>query len=146
MRLEVARSIVTMRQNMAPDIAKSCAQKRKSKQLQELENLLQQMQETDDAKALQTLAFAYWRSLVAGSGNIAYRLAFNSMQKAYEKIWSLLADVLEPELRDLDNLGKLTQAIADQNASDAHHYASQYLLNGTEAMNRVLNAYGQTEI
>lgn len=146
MRLEVARSIVTMRQNMAPDIAQSCAQKRKPKQLQELKNLLQQMQETDDAKALQTLAFAYWRSLVAGSGNIAYRLAFNSMQKAYEKIWSLLADVLEPELRDLDNLGKLTQAIADQNASDAHHYASQYLLNGTQAMNTVLNAYGQTEI
>lgn len=84
--------------------------------------------------------------MVAGSGNIAYRLAFNSMQKAYDKIWSLLANVLEPELRDLDNLEKLTQAIADQHPDEAHHYASQYLFNGTNAMNEVLNAYGQSEI
>jgi fatty acid metabolism transcriptional regulator FadR len=146
MRLEVARSIVSMRQSMAPDIAKACAQKRKAKHLQQMQSLLTQMQQTDDAKELQTLAFAYWRELVAGSGNIAYRLAFNSMQKAYDKIWSLLASVLEPELRDLDNLEKLTQAIAEQDADQAQHFASEYLLNGTNAMNAVLNAYGQAEI
>lgn len=146
MRLEVARSIVSMRQSMAPDIAKACAGKRKPKHLTELQSLLAQMQASDDAGELQTLAFAYWRALVAGSGNIAYRLAFNSMQKAYEKIWSRLADVLEPELRDLENLAQLTHAIAAQNGEQAHHFASQYLLNGTNAMNAVLNAYGQAEI
>lgn len=146
MRLEVARSIVGMRQSMAPDIAKACASKRKDKHLEQLQSLLSQMQRTDKADELQTLAFAYWRELVAGSGNIAFRLAFNSMQKAYDKIWSLLANVLEPELRDLTNLEKLTQAIAEQNPEDAHHFATQYLLNGTNAMNAVLNAYGQSEI
>ncbi|MDD9891883.1 MAG: GntR family transcriptional regulator [Gammaproteobacteria bacterium] len=146
MRLEVARSIVGMRQSMAPDIAKACASKRKEKHLQQLQSLLAQMQNTNNTDELQTLAFAYWRELVAGSGNIAFRLAFNSMQKAYDKIWSLLANVLEPELRDIANLEKLTQAIAEQNPEDAHHFATQYLLNGTNAMNAVLNAYGQSEI
>ncbi len=146
MRLEVARSIVSMRQSMAPDIAKSCAKKRKPHHLEELQSLLRQMQTATQTSELQTLAFAYWRTLVAGSGNIAFRLAFNSMQKAYDKIWALLANVLEPELRDTANLEKLTQAIAEQNAEDAHHFATQYLLNGTNAMNAVLNAYGQSEI
>lgn len=146
MRLEVARSIVGMRQSMAPDIAKACASKRKEKHLEQLQSLLAQMQNTNSTDELQTLAFAYWRELVAGSGNIAFRLAFNSMQKAYDKIWSLLSSVLEPELRDLANLEKLTQAIAEQNPEDAHHFATQYLLNGTNAMNAVLNAYGQSEI
>lgn len=146
MRLEVARSIVSMRQSMAPDIAQSCARKRKQKTVDELYGLLKQMQATDDIEALQTLAFAYWRTLVAGSGNIAYRLAFNSMQKAYQKIWALLANILEPELRDLDSLTALTQAIEQQDEAAAHEAASNYLMNGTSAMNTMLNAYGQSEI
>lgn len=146
MRLEVARSIVSMRQSMAPDIAQSCARKRKQKTVDELYSLLAQMQATDDVDALQTLAFAYWRTLVAGSGNIAYRLAFNSMQKAYQKIWALLANILEPELRDLTSLTALTQAIEDQDDAAAHEAASNYLMNGTSAMNTMLNAYGQSEI
>lgn len=146
MRLEVARSIVSMRQSMAPDIAQSCARKRKQKTVDELKGLLDQMQATDDVDDLQTLAFAYWRILVAGSGNIAYRLAFNSMQKAYQKIWALLANILEPELRDLDSLKALTQAIEQQDEAAAHEAASNYLMNGTSAMNTMLNAYGQSEI
>jgi DNA-binding FadR family transcriptional regulator len=145
-RVEVARSIVNMRQTMAPDIAKSCAKKRKAKHLETLESLLQQMKETDKVEELQNLAFAYWKEMVTGSGNIAYRLAFNSMQKAYEKIWSLLANVLQTEVEDLDNLSKLTQAIADQNPEDAKHYATQYVLNGTNAMNKVLDTYANQEI
>lgn len=146
MRLEVARSIVSMRQSMAPDIARACASKRQDKQVEQLQSLLQQMQEAHQTEQLQTLAFAYWRELVAGSGNIAFRLAFNSMQKAYQRIWALLANVLESELRDLSSLAQLTQAIADRDADAAHHFASQYLENGTQAMNAVLNAYGQSEI
>lgn len=146
MRLEVARSIVSMRQSMAPNIAEACARKRKQKIVDELHSLLEQMQQADNVEQLQTLAFAYWRTIVAGSGNIAFRLAFNSMQKAYLKIWSVLSNILEPELRDLDNLAKLNQAIAHQDPAAAHQAASDYLMNGTAAMNQMLNAYGQSEI
>lgn len=145
-RVEVARSIVNMRQTMAPDIAKSCALKRKPKHLEALESLLEQMKQADKLEDLQTLSFAYWKEIVAGSGNIAYRLAFNSMQKAYEKAWSLLANVLKAEVNDLENLAKLTQAIAEQNPANAQHHATQYVLNGTNAMNKALDAYAGEEI
>ena len=146
MRVEVARSIVSMRQTMAPDLARACAKKRKPDNLETLQSLLKQMQETDQLEDLQTLAFAYWKEVVAGGRNIAYRLAFNSMQKAYEKLWSLLANVLRAEVEDLDNLSKLTQAIAEQNVDDAERYAAAYVQNGTDAMNAVLDSYAAEEI
>lgn len=145
-RVEVARSIINMRQSMTPDIARSCALKRKDKTVLALQSLLAQMKETNDVEALQKLALKYWQEVVSGGGNIAYRLAFNSLQKAYKRVWNALGEVLRAELEDIDNLTKLTQAIADKNPDFAHHFASAYLMNGTNAMNAALNEYAHQEI
>src|SRR3546814_15336705 len=56
---------------------------------------------------LQRLAFEFWEVLVDGSGNIAYRLAFNSLRKTYEPIWDLLTHMLGRDLQKLGAFRKL---------------------------------------
>lgn len=141
MRVEIARGIVSLRQNLAPEVARQAAQRADEVTADTLDTLVAEMQVTGELEKLQEIVFEYWETLVRGSGNIAYRLAFNSMRKTYRKIWGLLTRTLEPEFRDADRLEALAAAVREGDSETAHRLASEHIALGSRSMNLLLDAY-----
>lgn len=138
----VARSILGMRAAMAPDIAAQAASKGGPKLAGELEGVIRKMRASqDDVPALQEHALEYWKVLVNGGGGIAFRLAFNSMTRAYRLIWNLLTKVLEAEFRDLDNLQALADAVRARDVKKARACAAAHVELGSRDMDRALKTY-----
>jgi GntR family transcriptional regulator, transcriptional repressor for pyruvate dehydrogenase complex len=141
----VARAIMAMRSSLAPDIAASAAHKGGMALADELDDLLRKMRSSaKNTAALQTLAHTFWSRLVERGGNIAYRLAFNSMNKTYKAIWPLLTQVLEPEFRDLDTLQRLANAVREGDAAMASACARKHVEIGRAALDKTLRTLDKT--
>lgn len=137
----VVRSIMAMRSALAPDIATAAAQKGGTKLADELDALLAQMRaDGANLKALQDLALGFWKKLVERGGNIAFRLAFNSMTKTYTQVRDVLTPVLQDEFRDLDNLGAIAAAVRRGDSETARAAGRRHVELGREALERALDA------
>ncbi len=137
----VVRSVMAMRSSLAPDIAAAAATKGGARLADELDALLHDMQAASkNLPALQTLALAFWKKLVERGGNIAYRLAFNSMTKTYSQVQAALAQVLEAEFRDSANLGAIAAAVRKGDAESARAAGLRHVEIGRQALLRALDA------
>ncbi|MGH8506690.1 MAG: FadR/GntR family transcriptional regulator [Stenotrophobium sp.] len=137
----VVRSIMAMRSSLAPDIAAAAAKKGGKLLADELDALLRQMQvDGKNLKALQDHALAFWQKLVAHGGNIAFRLAFNSMTRTYTQVWDVLTPVMEKEFRDFDNLGALAKAVRKGDAGAARDAGLRHVEIGRKALERALKS------
>lgn len=142
----VARSIMSLRASLAPDVAASAAEKGGPKLADVLDETLEQMRAAaKDTAQLQELALQFWSLLVNAGGNIAFRLAFNSMSKTYRSAWALLTKVLEAEFRDLDNLQTLADAVRKRDGEKAKACAVRHVGIGTREMDKALKAYQKTQ-
>jgi GntR family transcriptional regulator, transcriptional repressor for pyruvate dehydrogenase complex len=136
----VVRSIMAMRSSLAPDIAAAAAKKGGVRLADELDTILAQMRaQASDLKALQPLALEFWKKLVERGGNIAFRLAFNSMTKTYTQVWDVLAAVLEAEFRDMENLTAIARAVRSGDADAARSAGRQHVEIGRQALERALD-------
>ena len=141
--IEVLRSIMAMRSALAPEVAASAAEKGGEALAAKLETLLDRMRQAErDLVQLQALVFDFWKTLVAGSGNIAFRLAFNSMTKTYVQAWDAIRTTLEPELRDIGNLRAIAAAVRARDVQAARTAARRHIEIGRAAMDKALG--GQT--
>jgi DNA-binding FadR family transcriptional regulator len=141
--IEVLRSIMAMRSALAPEVAASAAEKGGEALAAKLETLLDRMRQAErDLVQLQSLVFDFWKTLVAGSGNIAFRLAFNSMTKTYVQAWDAIRTTLEPELRDIGNLRAIAAAVRARDVQAARTAARRHIEIGRAAMDKALG--GQT--
>ena len=139
----VVRSIMAMRSALAPDIAAAAARKPDAAMADELDALLGRMRaQPNDRKALQEHALRFWQRLVEHGGNIAFRLAFNSMTKSYRQAWDVLTPVLETEFRDFDNLAAIAAAVRSGQAEAARTAGRAHVELGRAAVERVLGAPG----
>jgi GntR family transcriptional regulator, transcriptional repressor for pyruvate dehydrogenase complex len=136
----VVRSIMAMRSSLAPDIAAAAAKKGGVRLADELDTILAQMRaQASDLKALQPLALDFWKKLVERGGNLAFRLAFNSMTKTYTQVWDVLAAVLEAEFRDMENLTAIARAVRSGDADAARSAGRQHVEIGRQALERALD-------
>lgn len=137
---QVVRAIMSLRAVLAPEIAAVAAAQGGIKLAAALDVQLERMRAADlpTLPTLQALALEYWGLLVDATGNIAFRLAFNSMNKSYRGAWDLLRGVLEPELRDLDGFAALVAAVRKRDAEAARASARTHVAIGSRAMDRVL--------
>lgn len=130
-------SIMAMRSALAPDIAAAAAGRGDAELTARLTGLLQQMRaQADDVAALQALCLDFWRALVVASDNIAFRLAFNSMQRTYRQVWSLMTRVMEAEFRDQAGLGRIARAVAAGDAEAARDAGRRHVEIGRRALLR----------
>ena len=135
------RSVMAMRSALAPDIAAAAAEHGGAALARELQAILERMRAAgDDVAARQNYCFEFWKALVAASGNIAFRLAFNSMQKTYRQVWGLLTRVMEAEFRDLAGLGRIARAVAAGDAEAARSAGRRHVEIGRRALERALDA------
>lgn len=138
----VARSIMSLRASLAPDVAAAAAEKGGAKLADQLDAVLEKMKlAARDVPQLQELALQFWSLLVNAGGNIAFRLAFNSMSKTYRSAWALLTRVLEAEFRDLDNLQTLSDAVRRREGDRARACAVKHVAIGSREMDKALRSY-----
>lgn len=140
----VIRSIMAMRSSLAPDIAAAAARKPNLPLARELDALLAQMQAPQaNLKTLQGHALAFWKLLVQHGGNIAFRLAFNSMTKTYTQVWNALTPILEKEFRDVENLAAITAAVRAGQPDAARAAGRAHVEIGRQALEKALDAMEQ---
>jgi GntR family transcriptional regulator, transcriptional repressor for pyruvate dehydrogenase complex len=118
--LEVVRHILEARFALTPDIARRAAQRRTDAELQVMHELVDRMaEEVDDLPALQRTALELFSVIIDASGNVVYRLPFNALEAAYLPAMDALAQVLAPEITDVDSHRALVDAIDRGNGAQA---------------------------
>jgi len=121
---KVVRSVMEMRSALAPDIARRAALRGGPELASRLrESLDAMMRSREDLPALQDHAAAFWSVLVAGSDNVAYQLAYNSMRETYDRCRELLTQVLARELRAIEAYEAIADAVAAGDADRAESSA-----------------------
>ena len=141
----VVRSVMAMRSSLAPDIAAGAARKPNLPLARELDELIGQMRADEkNVKALQGHALAFWKKLVEHGGNIAFRLAFNSMTRTYTQAWNALTPILEREFRDFDNLTAIAAAVRAGQPEAARGAGRAHVEIGRQALERALDAMEKT--
>jgi GntR family transcriptional regulator, transcriptional repressor for pyruvate dehydrogenase complex len=132
--LAVVRDVLEARLALVPDVARRCATRRSDDQAAALERLVDRMAgEADDLAALQRSALELWRTVVAGSGNVVYRLLFNALEATYLPTMALLTEALADELTALADYRRLVDAIVAREAATASAVARSIISRGTQA-------------
>lgn len=136
--LEVARGIVALRKALAPVVAGQAAVHGGKALADALKPVIVDMQTTSELPKLQQLAFDFWALVVQGSGNVVFKLAFNSMNQTYLAAWNTLTLVMQDEFRDIDTLTQLMQAIEAGEQRRCEVLARQHVELGSRALNAAL--------
>ena len=136
--LEVARGIVALRKALAPVVAGQAAQHGGKALADTLKPVIAEMQITSELTRLQQLAFDFWALVVQGSGNVVFKLAFNSMNQTYLAAWHTLTLVMQDEFRDINTLAQLAQAIEAGEQRRCEVLARQHVELGSRALNAAL--------
>lgn len=81
---ELARSVIEMRASIGIDAARLCVERAGEEELAEVNRLAGEaaVHVGGPVETLEERYAAMWRTVVVGSGNLAYRLAFNSLLRA----------------------------------------------------------------
>ncbi len=118
---ELMRSVLEMRASIGVDAARRCAARAAAEDRADVEALTGAVVDAVQAGEGALLDDAYaalWRAIVVGSGNIAYRLALNSLLLALDA-YEPVAEALRPT--DVEGLQALGAAVAagDVEGADA---------------------------
>jgi GntR family transcriptional regulator, transcriptional repressor for pyruvate dehydrogenase complex len=138
-----ARSILELRSAIGVEVVRACARRRASG---DLDRIVEAMRSSKgDLPALQRLAMDFWAEVVDGADGLAWRLAFNSMARAYGLVAEHLAHVLADELTATADYAALARAIARGDEDGAVKRAQAIVGRGTRAVGEVLQALDANE-
>lgn len=107
----VARDVIEMRGCLGPEIGRRCAQRGGAPIADRLDPIIASMREDEDLGHRQECSLEFWALLVEGSGNVAYRLAYNSLRATYDTFRSVVVEVMAGELRNVDAFHAVAEAI-----------------------------------
>lgn len=138
---KVVRSVVEMRACIGPDVVRLAAERASSDVVRALEGIVEEMSSQPEPEAVARLDVEFWDLLVDGSGNIAYRLAYNGLRSVYEPVLELVFPVLKDELWDIASRAGIVRAIKQHDANAAQEIAERLLAKGTAAMSVAIEAF-----
>ncbi len=124
--VELIRSVLEMRVCVGVDAARNCAGRAATAERVEVERLTTATAAAIEADAAERseLFIAAWRAIVDGSGNLAYRLALNSLNAALDA-YPRLGELLAP--RDSGSVRALGAAISRRDGDEAATAARRLL-------------------
>jgi DNA-binding FadR family transcriptional regulator len=133
--LPVARGFVEMRAALGPDIARLAAERRGDDVPAALDAVVHAMRALapDDAVGLHRSSLEYWRLLVTASDNIAYLLAFNTMERVWGRLQDELAPTLLVEVSDTDAYAAIAEAVRRRQPEAARRRAEALVDKGARA-------------
>jgi DNA-binding FadR family transcriptional regulator len=108
---DLMRAVLEMRATIGVDAARRCAARGSAEQREAVRRLAAAEMDADGYTAL-------WRAIVGGAGNIAYRLALNSLMEALERRPEMTVALLPRDHADLRALGDAVAA-GDPDAATA---------------------------
>lgn len=139
----VVRSVVEMRSALAPDVARLAAVRGGKSVAGALDAIVAHMDaNAGDLPALQAIAVRFWSALVDATGNVAYRLAYNSLRETYDKCMDLLTGLLADELGDLKGYRAIAAAVRRGDGAAAERLARELTRRGER---RLLDAVAALE-
>ena len=126
--LQIARDIMVMRRSVAADAARLCARNATAEQLASIAAAAAAYpaQRTDESFAVD---LTFWTAIIDGSGNLAYRLALNTLVAAFTDIgFDSIADLgMAAELIDREAHITLAEHLVTRDADAAHRVADELL-------------------
>jgi DNA-binding FadR family transcriptional regulator len=143
---DVIRSVLQMRSAIAPDVMRLAARRPAARLAKQLDEIVAEMrQAAGDLARLQTLALSFWEAAVAASDNVAYRLAYNSLRRTYDKCRALLQTVLTDELNDVAAYAAIADAVRRGDAESAQAKARDLVQRGERAIGAALKHLERTD-
>lgn len=123
-------AVMEMRSAFGPDAARLCALHTPAETAATLERAILNIGQAPAGGGRSVLQREFWRTVIAGSGNIAYRLAYNSLLRFSVSAGPLLSEGLASELEFTDGYRSVAQAIGRGDAISAEHVARALLDRG----------------
>jgi DNA-binding FadR family transcriptional regulator len=109
---EVLRAGLEMRAALAPETARLAAFRGGPALADRLDKVVREMGEAADRPdALHDMSLRFWELVVAGSDNLAFRLAFNSLRDVFGAHRAAIAGAMVRELADLRGYQAIARAI-----------------------------------
>ena len=136
----VARSVLEMRNALAPDAARLCAKRCNDELASQLDDIVTEMtNHKKDLQMLQKLALVFWQTIIQGSENVGYQLAFNSLDMTYGQVLEHFTLVLQEEFESIHAYQTISNAISHGNEEEAMVAAKKLVSMGKEVMESVLS-------
>ena len=134
--LAAARSLVELRTALGPDIAGHAAERGGPAATDQLTAAAAALRAipTGDLVARQRKSVELWRLLVAVSDNLAYQLAFNTMEQGWSAIQDLAAPALAAELTNQTGYDRLVRAVQRGDGSAARRLARRLVEAGQSGL------------
>lgn len=107
----VVRACLEMRAALVPDVCRLCAQ-RSPHVGAEAMAVVDAMEKETGLQALRALNVRFWVLVVAGSQNVAYQLAYNSLRHMFDLFERALSSALANELTHVDGYRAIARAIS----------------------------------
>lgn len=107
--VEIVRSVLEMRASIGIDAVRLCAERASASQREEIEQLGERaaaLVGSGDAALLDQAFAEFWLAVVAGSGNIAYRLSLNSLLAAMLSFGDVAERIRPEDGRSIEELGQ----------------------------------------
>jgi DNA-binding FadR family transcriptional regulator len=124
--LGLVRSMFEMRASVGADAARLCALRADTATRAELEARAEALAVADDPVVRTAIYDVLWDRIIEGSGNLAYRLALNTLV-AGQRLLSFDASVVAAEVADHDAIRALARAIGTADPAAAHVFARELL-------------------
>lgn len=132
--VEIIRSVLEMRASIGIDAARICAGRADEAERAEIERLGERaaaLVDSGDEEMIEQAFAEFWLAIVAGSGNIAYRLSLNSLLAALAGFGDV-ADRVRPQ--DGRIIARLGRAVGAGDAETATEIAAHMLRADVEAV------------
>lgn len=132
------RAALEMRATVAADVARLCALRGDADVKRDLLALAAEMDATSDTPALFALEVRFWTRILDGAGNLAYRLAFNSLVKGVSALGSVGQQWSVEEVRKSGGRTPLARTIAAGDALKAEADTRKAARGTVAAFERVM--------
>jgi DNA-binding FadR family transcriptional regulator len=128
---DLIRSVLEMRRCVGVDAARLCALRADAATVDGLREIVERVRSAvaagADAADLAEDYDQFWRTIVRGSGNVAYQLADNTLVDAFVTNRELTVQLSASEITDAEAQQGLTDAIAARDADRAGDLADELL-------------------
>ena len=124
--LDIMHSVLEWRNDLASAMSERIALQHNDESISALYLIVEQIENSSGQLAeLQNLSVSFWDEMAETSQNIAYRLTFNTLKKAYEPLQDLLRAEPGNKLMDVTGYRQLLLAIETQDVEAAGKLASK---------------------
>src|SRR5215218_2416394 len=139
--LEAERAALELRACIGADAARRCAERADAAQRAEIVARAEALAATDEPEARNIEYERFWDVVVDGAGNVAYRLALNTLV-AGQHVLVLDAQRVGAELDDAGTIRALARAIADGRPDEARAVAADLLERSVPGADEARDANG----